>query len=469
MKQTCKYHPAEQANWFCSHDGILFCDDCVAIEESGDRARCFLCNKPVSAVGRRIAQDPFWRILSHFVEYPFAREPMLLALVACLPLGLLPPDLVGFGIAAGLGVLLGGMGAAMAEQTINGQMRPPGIRAVLTADPWPAGVQQWLLFALACIGTGYAYVYLGMIMGSLVALAVWLVLPAFLLELHIGGSLLNVLFQPQRPFGHMFTVGVDYFIAWGVLFGLFTAGAILASILHDLLPHLVGWPLAGMVAAWMYFMTMHLVGYLACQHREALGYLTVATELTERRRRNRRPEDDRRMRVLLQEGRFDKVVSLYKLRLEKRKQDLGLTEQYERILQALGRDEERLELADDYLGLLLKDDQPYRVLELLKRYRETDPAFKPGTAQLTWDVAQLLAENGQQKLAVNLLQDLHKRAPTWPQLPAAYLFIARLLKNEFNLPGKAEQYIRFVETRFREPKNQDLARACREELGLARA
>ncbi|MGB1202811.1 MAG: hypothetical protein ACPG75_04530, partial [Alloalcanivorax venustensis] len=80
-----------------------------------------------------------------------------------------------------------------------------------------------------------------------------------------------------------------------------------------------------------------------------------------------------------------------------------------------------------------------------------------------------LAENGQQKLAVNLLQDLHKRAPTWPQLPAAYLFIARLLKNEFNLPGKAEQYIRFVETRFREPKNQDLARACREELGLARA
>lgn len=469
MKQTCKYHPGEQANWFCSHDGILFCDDCVAVEESGDRARCFLCNKPLSTVGRRIAEDPFWRILSHFVEYPLARDPMLLALVACLPLGLLPPDLIGMAIAAGLGVALGGMGAVMAEQTINGHMRAPAIRAILDGDPWPAGIQQWLLFALACIGIGYAYVHLGMITGSFVALAVWLVLPALLLEVHIGGSLLNVLFQPQRPLGHMMTVGPDYFIAWLVLFALFTGGALLASILHDLLPSLLGWPLAGMVAAWLYYLSMHLVGYLACQHREALGYLTVATELTDRRRRNRRPEDDRRLRVLLQEGRFDKVVGLYKMRLEKRKEDLGLTEQYERILQALGRDEERLELADSYLGLLIKDDQPYRVLELIKRYRETDPAFKPGSAQLTWDVARLVAENGQPKLAVNLLQDLHKRAPTWPQLPAAYLFIARLLKNEFNLGGKAEQYIRFVESRFREQKNQELARACREELGLPRS
>ena len=49
----------------------------------------------------------------------------------------------------------------------------------------------------------------------------------------------------------------------------------------------------------------------------------------------------------------------------------------------------------------------------------------------------------------------------------AYLFVARLLKKEFNLDSKANQYIRFVETRFRDEKNRQLARQCRDELGIA--
>lgn len=466
MKQTCKYHPGEEATWHCHHDGISFCDDCVGVADSGDEARCFLCNKLTEQRGLRVARDPFWRILSHFVEYPLTRDPMLVALAVCLPLGLLPMDWIGLAIAAGLGVGVAGMGNAMTTATLSGVMRAPAASALKDKDVWVRGFQQWLLFAGVVIAIGMSYVQQGMIVGSLIALGIWLLVPALLVEIHVGGSLINIFFGPQRVIGHMLTIGVDYFYAAGALFALFTGGAIIASILHDLLPNLLGWPLAGMVVAWFWYITSHLVGYLCCQHREALGYSKLGSDQAERKRRARRPEDERRVAVLLREGRYDKVVTLFKTKLEKQAGALELNEQYERLLQALERREDQLEHADQYLNVLLKHNQEFKVVDLIKRYREVDGSFRPGTAQLTWDVAQLLADSKQPKLAVSVLQDLHKRAPTWPQLPQAYLFLARLLKNEFNLEGKAQQYIRFVETRFRQPENQALAKACREELGL---
>ena len=138
----------------------------------------------------------------------------------------------------------------------------------------------------------------------------------------------------------------------------------------------------------------------------------------------------------------------------------------DRLLTALGRKEDQLEHASRYLDLLMNNQQEYRVVELVRRYRQMDAGFRPATAQSTWDVAKLLAENGEAKVALNILLDLHKRAPTWPGLAEAYLFVASLLKKEFNLAAKAEQYIRFVETRFRDPKAQQLAAECRTDLGL---
>lgn len=469
MTATCKYHPGEEATWHCAHDGISFCDDCIAVDQQGDMARCFLCNKPANQLGRRIARDPFWRILSHFIEYPLAQAPLVVAAVASVGLGVLPASLEGALIAMGLGILVAGMGAAIMAQTINGVMKPPGFDVLQEKDVWVSGFQQWLVFSGAVVGIGFAYIKLGMIMGSLVALGVWFLVPAILVEIHVGGSLINLLIGPQRVFNHMLTIGLDYLYAAGVLFGLFTGGAIAVSIVHDLLPNLIAWPLAGIVIAWFWYITEHLLGYLCCQHREALGYTRLVSANEERRRRARRPEDERRVGVMLREGRYEKVIALFKARLEKKKDDLSTNEQYERMLEALGRSDEQLEHADEYLLVMLKHKQDYRVVDLVRRYLALDATFKPGTAQLSWDVAQILADNGQHKLAVNLLQDLHKRAPTWPQLPNAYLFIAKLLKNEFKLDGKAEQYIRFVEQRFRQPEIQELAGSCRAELGLAKA
>lgn len=472
MKEPCKYHPGEQAVWYCPRDGIHFCSACVAEKQSATAdelvASCFLCGKPVIRVARGVAEAPFWQILSHFVRYPLSRDAALLALAVALVAAVLPGNLAGLGILAALALPLGRMGNQMLEKTVEGQMRAPGWQVLTDLSGWDKALQQWLLFVAALGGTGFAFMALGKAPGTGIALAAIFLLPALLIQVQLEGNLLNVLLGIPRLFGTIFTIGLDYFFAVVFLFAGAMILAVAANIAWEFLPGFLSWPVCFLLAAWFWYATMHLLGYLTCQNREGLGYTSEAAEAEARKRRARKPEEERRLAVLLCEGRYRKVVEHYQRKLEKQEGSLPLNDQYFRLLDALGWKEEMLEHASAYLKVLMQNQQDYRVLEMVKRYRELDPGFRPQGAQLTWDVARGLAEAGHKKAAIQLLQDLHKRAPTWPGLPDAYLFIARLLAGDFNLTGKATQYIQFVETRFREPGAQEKARACREELGLAK-
>jgi tetratricopeptide (TPR) repeat protein len=469
MKQTCKYHPAEQATWYDADDGILFCDTCVASDDSADggRARSFLTNKPLQQVGRRIAQDPFWDILSHFIEYPLVKNAALVMAAVAFAMVFLPGGLIGVGAAVAVGLVLGIYGAAVVEQSAEGMMKAPDYRSMLKPESWPVGVQLWLLFAATGAASGYAYITYGMLQGSLMTLGLWFLLPAFLIQVFLSGNILTVLFAPQRLLTALVALGLEYPAMAGVMFFLHTAAAIFVSIAYDLLPGFLSWPIAALLVGWVWLVTAHLIGYLVCRHQETLGYESqLQSESAQRRRRSRRPEEERRQAVLIREGRFDKLVSLYKSKLEKQKESLPFNEQYERLLDALGRRTEQLEFADNYLKVLIKNNHPTRAMDLVRRCREIDPAFKPATVQMTWEMAKLFAEQGQPKVAVNMLLDIHKRAPTWPGIAEAYLYLARLLATEFKLAGKAEQYIRFVESRYRDIKVRDMVQQCRQDLGL---
>jgi|GEM_PF-440245 len=471
MKHTCKYHPGESATWYCPGDGMHFCEDCVASDDSvdGGRARCFLCNKPLTQIRRQVAQDPFWKILSHFMQYPVSREAMLVVAALALVTALLPGSWVGIGIAAVVAVPLGALAAAVMDHTANARMRIPGFQVLQQPENYAKGAQVWLVFAAVMAALGFCFVQFGMLQGAGIAFLAWLVLPVFLIMVFLDGNILSPLFGVTRLVNAMLSIGVDYLLAAVFLFAGFLGVSLVASIFYDLLPSFIAFPVTAMAAGWFWLMMAHLLGYLICQHREALGYTSPANDdLNLRQRRSRRPEEERRLGVWMRAGKFEKVVGHYKLKLEKQPGQMALNEQYERLLAALGRTQEQLEHGAKFIDLLMKNQQEYRVIDVFKRYRAMDPAFRPATAQSTWDVARMLAENDQPKLALNLLIDQHKRTPTWPGLTEAYLFVARLLKQEFKLDGKAEQYLRFVETRFRDPKSQQLARDAREQLEMPR-
>lgn len=474
MKHTCKYHPVEGASWYCSEDGIHFCDECVSSSDSGEgvRARCFLCNKLLQQEkGGQSSKGPFWLSLSHFVRYPANKELMLVAAACALLTAVLPVGWVSVAIATVLGLPLGVLGMAIFEQSAGGKMRPPGYRALSNKDLYSAGVQQWLLFAGALVALGFCFLSMGMIKGAGVALLAWLLIPALLIQTAIDGSIINVLLAPQRVLSSAFTIGLDYFLAGLLLFAAFIGVSIAASVVYDLLPSFMSLPVSALGVGWLFLMLSHLLGYLVCQHHEQLEYTSsvIGSDESKRLRRAKRPEEERKVSAWLREGRFNKVVSLYRMKLEKQPDSLAVNDHYERVMSALGRNEELLEHGTAYLEMLMANEQEFRAVEMVKRYRALDPEFRPATAKSTWNVAKLLVDNGQSKIALNMLIDLHKRAPTWPGLAEAYLFVAYLLKTEFKLVAKAEQYVRFVESRFRDPKTQSMAQAFRQENDMVKA
>src|SRR5690606_26698680 len=112
-------------------------------------------------------QDPFWSILSHFIEYPLVTNAAVVMALVAIAMVAVPGGLYGVFIAAAVGALLGVYGAVVMEQSAEGMMKAPDYRALLKPDSWPLGIQLWLLFAGAGIASGYAYFNAGMIEGSL--------------------------------------------------------------------------------------------------------------------------------------------------------------------------------------------------------------------------------------------------------------------------------------------------------------
>jgi hypothetical protein len=90
-------------------------------------------------------------------------------------------------------------------------------------------------------------------------------------------------------------------------------------------------------------------------------------------------------------------------------------------------------------------------LALLARQREVEPAWLPASPSLRLALARGIHEQ-EPKVAVGLLKDLHDRHPDFSELGDAYLLLAKILAEQFGLAGKAEQYLRFVESQCRDAK-----------------
>ena len=115
------------------------------------------------------------------------------------------------------------------------------------------------------------------------------------------------------------------------------------------------------------------------------------------------------------------------------------------------REEERRAAAPAYLDTLVAASAWAEALALLMRQREAEPGWQPAAPSLRLALARGIHEK-EPKIAVSLLKDLHDRHPDFSELGEAYLLLAKILAEQFGLAGKAEQYLRFVESHCRDAK-----------------
>src|SRR5690606_24142856 len=285
-----------------------------------DQARSLLSNKPLVPLRPALVRTPFWLILPFFLRYPLAPAAALTLLLAALPLALLSAHPAGWALAALLWLVPLRYAAQALLALSRGHFAAPPLTALAAPEGWPLTLG---MAAIMAVTAGVPLLLAWQVDGRAFwpALLLALVLaPSLLLALLRAGSLpgaLKIIHQPWLVLG----VHGLAMTALALLLGGLAAGA--GWMLGDLLPRWLAAPLTGWLGGAALFSLVALLGYLACQWQEELDMPTPARLRRERRRRNRRPEDERRLEVLLREGRYDKVKGILRARLDKQPQSLA--------------------------------------------------------------------------------------------------------------------------------------------------
>ena len=445
MNRYCKYHPGTEALWYCSHDGLHLCQQCVEGREGSlTDARCLLCNQEVESSEQGPA-GPLWRQLDRYFRYPFTPVLLPVLLLWAVLAALVPPLPVMVPVA-----LLGGLpawGFARAIMTLRShpakarKISVPGWDCLSDMAGWKAALLQAVPPLLVMVPAGFVLVMVSVPAGLLTGALGLLLVPALWLAIQVQGA------EPgsyAAALAYVFSAPRDYAVA-ALLASLgWLLGVGLVAVAVDVMPLPLAQGAAGALAALWWLALACLCGDILARHGRLWGLDQGAKKVTA-------PLEERRQWLQLCAGRFDKVLLSTAKSLKNKKATVTDWQRYDRLLAMTDKDDERRAVAPAYLERLVVSGAWSEALALLARQREAEPAWLPASPSLRLALARGIHER-EPKVAVALLKDLHDRHPDFSELGDAYLLLAKILAEQFGLAGKAEQYLRFVESQCRDAK-----------------
>ncbi|MBI3561704.1 MAG: hypothetical protein HY080_08320 [Gammaproteobacteria bacterium] len=440
------------ARWACEHCQINFCTDCIAIPKPGKLPSCPVCQRDLTSLGSGNLVTPFWQRLGRFFLYPFYPTPLLItwamvgagtgivALFANSTLGL-------FSMVVLLVLLVGFAKYAyvVLEDTAHGHLTPRPYTNDLFTDNMVLPFKQLaLMFAFGGV-IFTVFDMFGYTMGWLAYTVIILTLPASTMVLAMEHSFFSA-FNPLLIFTVIKRIGLPYLFMMGLLYLLSAALSTSQALLLTLLSPKVAAILLAFTGLYFWLVTFNLMGYVLYQYHEQLGYsveieaevhaqpnaeLTVSPEL-------------RATEILIAEGKSEQAAQ----RLAELIIDMpGNVEARERILKVARLNNDLVmhtKQGQEYISYLFHENKIGLAAKVYQNAVGFDKQFRPVRAHERVEIAQMLRANGQAKMAVTLLANLHTEFPSFDGIPAAYLLAAKMLCEHFSDDAKARQILQFV-------------------------
>lgn len=270
--------------------------------------------------------------------------------------------------------------------------------------------------------------------------------PASVMVLAVEHSFVSA-FNPLIVLVTIRRIGFSYFLLC-IFLGLLLTGAWAAmDLTSGVLPDVVTIQVVDFISMYFILIMFHMMGYVIYQYHEKLGYqieqefgedssVTPATAQSH--------STTREIDILIQEGKLDDANQRMQQQLRENPSDMGLWQKYHKFLYVT-RDQANLEkYGAMYISRLLHEGKPSRAMQVFMDMRQVIEDFKPDNAAERFELAKLLASNGQARLAMSLLNNLHVDFPSYADTPRAYYLVARLLSEHFNDDVKAKSIIDFV-------------------------
>lgn len=447
MTHYCRYHVLEPASWRCSNCRINYCTTCSPEPESEEAIaaqKCPHCRALLRPLSASHTAAPFWMRLTGFLRYPLSIPGLVLMLVALL-IPLMVPAGIPLHVARLLFlVMISKYLWTVFEQMAEGNLEPIGPTPLLKMENNNLAFSLGAMLAVIAGAVMYVRGMNGFAGGVLIVLVSGL-MPALLVAVGVNRSvgsglskdgLVSVLSNLGVIYLGIFFLPVTLLVALHAFVGLFA----------DILPLAVGEALALTANTYLAIALFALSGYVLFQYQEALGY---APESKKTKSYKKGDPVQLQVEMFLKDGAYSKAMSLLQADADKKGATVNQHERYHRLIWAMGAEELLKKHAAPYFKALLQAGRDMQVASLLRDYLQRYPDFRLEDPEVRLDMAQAIERVGDYKLAVHVLNGLHKDNPHFPALPTAYLMAARLLADQLGMPQKGLALVQFLHGRFR--------------------
>jgi len=427
----CAYHPLQASTYECDQCGEGRCDRCVDNE-----SHCLVCGRPTESLGARNNVEPFWRRLQAAFRYPFNTGTVSLIVVVSVMAGMLS---ILSSLILIIALYLVSTGAIMKysfralEDTAQGRMVAPDI-----ADAFQGGIGllfQLVLMVLALIGIVFAAGhFIGGTAAALLAFFFIIGLPAMLINFGLNHDLVASI-NPISTFRLMTAIGLPY----GLLLGLIMVMMGSVTVLHQFIGDdwlVVSYILQNMASNYYLIVIFHIMGYMIFQYQGQLGF--HAREDHGDGPVERSDEDllSARIDIALKRGDYKNAYTQFKQALQRYPDNKTFHAKYFDCAHQLEDTAELPKAATAYLRFAHTHGQQARLFTVFNQVRTLLSNYIPDHPDLRYSLARDAAEQGDSKIAMQLLNGLHKRYPDYPKLPDAYQLLADLLDQQ---PGRENQ------------------------------
>lgn len=458
---TCKYHSQTPARWRCESCQINFCPGCINI--TGQRTPdCPVCKRELSSLGSANLIKPFWTRLRDFFLYPLHPAPLLVlcVLTAIAFLLIKMPgwyhriDFLFWRIPRNFLFALPFLfvflkyAQSVLEDTAHGHLKPKSLSSGQLTENGLIVIKLLLLLLVFNLIQFSALDLSGQVGRRITEFVLAFATPAAIMILAMEDKLLSAL-NPAVVGSVILRIGAPYIILFALFYLLQIARDTMIGLLAGVMDPFLGATVVVFISMYFYLIMFNMMGYLLYQHHEELGY-SIDVELEEYPEKKKKAQEEevspelRAVEILIHEGKTDAAVRHLQGIIRNSPMDLEARERMLKLLRLTGDMTLFREQGQSYISLLINENKLAQAAKVYQACVEYDKTFKPGKANERLELGKFLRHNGQARLAMGVLNNLHRDFPSYDNIPQAYLMVAQILCEQFNEDVRAKQVLKFV-------------------------
>lgn len=458
---TCKYHPQVAARWRCESCQINFCPSCIKVV-SNRLPDCPVCRRELISLGSANLIKPFWARLREFFLYPFHLAP-LLVLISLTVLTILIMQVPGWNhrvdfllwrLPRNFLFLLPLMfvflkyAQSVLEDTAHGYLKPKPLSAEQLTENGFIVIKLLSLLMVFNLLEFSALDLFGRAGQHVMVFILAFATPAAIMVLAMEDNLFSAL-NPALVGSVILRIGTPYIILFLLFYLLHIARDTMFGLLVGVVDRSLTAAVFVFVSMYFYLIMFNMMGYLLYQHHEELGFSIEVDveEYTDTSKKDVESEvspELRAVEILIHEGKTDEAIKQLHGVVRTSPTDLEARERLLKLLRLTGNNALHKEQGQAYISYLVSENKLTQAAKVYQACYEFDKSFKPGKANERVELGKFLRQNGQPKLAMAVLNNLHKDFPAYDNVPQAYLMVAQMLCEQFNEDARARQVLEFV-------------------------